>query len=147
MTEQIKKCACCGKIKPLTEFYPQKGAKDGHMGWCKKCHNKRCYDNYKSRRVRKLKAEMDCRGDKSPRNDSRKVDCRASLAMTGKNGTDGVKTPARDNGVVCIGLRATVLGSPKKGEPKYQLTIYGTDTQTRIYDSRAAFLRELEQRI
>lgn len=37
MTEQTKKCTRCGLVKPLSEFYRQKAAKDGHASICKTC--------------------------------------------------------------------------------------------------------------
>jgi len=32
-----KKCSKCGKIKPLSEFYKDKRAKNGRQSWCKEC--------------------------------------------------------------------------------------------------------------
>tara|TARA_R110000744_G_C18855988_1_gene503326 strand:+ start:39 stop:449 length:411 start_codon:yes stop_codon:yes gene_type:complete len=34
----MKQCKSCGDQKPLSEFYKDKGAKDGHKGKCKVCH-------------------------------------------------------------------------------------------------------------
>lgn len=33
----MKPCIACNKIKPLDEFYLQKGMKDGHLNKCKEC--------------------------------------------------------------------------------------------------------------
>src|SRR3954471_21521882 len=32
-----KACLRCGVVKPLTDFYPEKGGRDGHRGDCKAC--------------------------------------------------------------------------------------------------------------
>lgn len=32
-----KKCRCCGKVKPVTEFRPREGSSDGYRGECKVC--------------------------------------------------------------------------------------------------------------
>jgi hypothetical protein len=34
-----KACRKCGETKPLSEFYPQKGMKDGYRHNCKACHS------------------------------------------------------------------------------------------------------------
>lgn len=55
MTE--KKCPSCGEVKPITEFYRDKKAKDGKTPHCKKCHNlqtilyRKNTPNYKERRA------------------------------------------------------------------------------------------------
>jgi ribosomal protein S27AE len=33
----MKKCKKCGEVKPLSEFYAEKGSKDGHRNKCKIC--------------------------------------------------------------------------------------------------------------
>lgn len=35
--EPVKKCPHCKQIKPISEFYAQKQAKDGHQCYCKVC--------------------------------------------------------------------------------------------------------------
>jgi hypothetical protein len=35
-----KQCSKCKEIKPTSEFYPDKRAKDGLMSWCKSCKKK-----------------------------------------------------------------------------------------------------------
>lgn len=43
-TRDVKTCIKCGEEKPYSEFYKQKGGKDGHRNDCKKCvieHNKK----------------------------------------------------------------------------------------------------------
>ena len=49
---EIKTCSKCGETKPLTDFYKDKNASDGHQSWCKRCV---CVDN--AQRARKAKAE------------------------------------------------------------------------------------------
>lgn len=41
-----KKCSKCGKVKPIEEFYKNKGTKDGHGHYCKDCHGKRSKVTY-----------------------------------------------------------------------------------------------------
>jgi ribosomal protein S27AE len=35
-----KTCTACGELKPILEFYAQKGCKDGHQSRCKECAKK-----------------------------------------------------------------------------------------------------------
>lgn len=51
-TVQTKTCICCGETKPLTEFYRDKKATDGHQSYCKRCINLRSAE-----RARKARAE------------------------------------------------------------------------------------------
>lgn len=51
-TVQTKTCICCGETKPLTEFYRDKKATDGHQSYCKRCLNLRSAE-----RARKARAE------------------------------------------------------------------------------------------
>jgi hypothetical protein len=41
----IKDCPCCGKVKLVSEFYPNKNQKDGLQPYCKVCVNKH-QENY-----------------------------------------------------------------------------------------------------
>ena len=34
---QTKTCSHCGETKPLSDFYKDKKATDGHQSWCKRC--------------------------------------------------------------------------------------------------------------
>lgn len=38
---KMKKCSHCNQIKPQSEFYRDKYAKDGFQYWCKDCHQNR----------------------------------------------------------------------------------------------------------
>ena len=38
---KTKRCKICGKIKPLDEFYVNKGMADGHLNICKECVRER----------------------------------------------------------------------------------------------------------
>ncbi|MBQ2015581.1 MAG: hypothetical protein II207_01105, partial [Clostridia bacterium] len=51
-TVQTKTCICCRETKPLTEFYRDKKATDGHQSYCKRCLNLRSAE-----RARKARAE------------------------------------------------------------------------------------------
>jgi hypothetical protein len=44
---KTKKCACCGEVKPATEFSPSKQNKDGLMFNCKLCRNAKSRANHK----------------------------------------------------------------------------------------------------
>lgn len=39
--EKTKKCAHCGQVKPVTEFYKDSHTRDGLQSWCKQCSNAR----------------------------------------------------------------------------------------------------------
>lgn len=52
ITNATKTCTKCGETKPLTDFYKDKKASDGHQSWCKRCVS---VDN--AQRARKAKAE------------------------------------------------------------------------------------------
>lgn len=47
-----KLCICCGETKPITEFYKDKKATDGHQSYCKHCLNLKTAE-----RARKVRAE------------------------------------------------------------------------------------------
>lgn len=49
---QTKTCSKCRETKPLTDFYKDKKASDGHQSWCKRCVS---VDN--AQRARKALAE------------------------------------------------------------------------------------------
>ena len=42
MSEEKKKCSCCGVVKYLAYFYKKKTCKDGYSGTCKKCAGVYC---------------------------------------------------------------------------------------------------------
>lgn len=50
--EPAKVCSKCGEVKPITDFYKDKKASDGHQSCCKRCVS---IDN--AQRARKAKAE------------------------------------------------------------------------------------------
>ena len=37
METTMKKCACCGELKPVSEFHKCKASKDGLYSYCKPC--------------------------------------------------------------------------------------------------------------
>ena len=41
----MKRCSLCKEVKPFEEFSPRKSSKDGYQYQCKKCRNKRYYDD------------------------------------------------------------------------------------------------------
>lgn len=55
----MKQCTKCRELKPLTNFYKQKGNKDGYRGYCKDCHNQ--YRRAYSRANRLKKRDYDRR--------------------------------------------------------------------------------------
>lgn len=59
----MKPCIICKEIKPLDEFYLQKGMKDGHLNKCKECckaQAKYRVENNIHKAERELKAEKEC---------------------------------------------------------------------------------------
>ena len=66
----MKKCNRCGEEKELSEFYKNKGTKDGHLNQCKKCNRVYEFNNkeersnqkkehYKNNRERLLKRQRE----------------------------------------------------------------------------------------
>lgn len=48
LTLSSKKCACCGEVKPTTEFTRRKNhGKWGFLPYCKECRNKKFKQHYK----------------------------------------------------------------------------------------------------
>lgn len=45
----MKRCKCCGVMKPLDEFYANRACKDGHEGTCKACRIERDARTYHER--------------------------------------------------------------------------------------------------
>ncbi len=63
--QKMKRCTKCKKIKPLTEFYKDKNAKDGHMCRCKVCRDE-ATKNYQKAHPEKIKSiSKKCR-EKNP---------------------------------------------------------------------------------
>ena len=60
---ESKTCIKCGEVKPLSEFYKDKGKKDGHYGACKKCVLQLRKEYYSENRDKRLeyKKEYDSR--------------------------------------------------------------------------------------
>lgn len=59
----MKPCIICKEIKPLDEFYLQKGMKDGHLNKCKACckaQAKYRAENNIHKAERELKTEKEC---------------------------------------------------------------------------------------
>lgn len=50
MSEVLKKCNGCGKIKPLSDFPIDRSRKDGRFHWCFDCNKKKA-----SKRRKKIK--------------------------------------------------------------------------------------------
>lgn len=59
----MKPCIICKKIKPLDDFYLQKGMKDGHLNKCKKCCKEQAIyrkEHNIHKVVREIKPEKEC---------------------------------------------------------------------------------------
>lgn len=50
-----KACWNCHKVKPITDFYKVRSARDGHFGKCKKCCN---IDNKKHLELKKYMQKL-----------------------------------------------------------------------------------------
>lgn len=55
MGELTKICSCCGRKLPLSSFYKNKAAKDGHATLCKQCEKEKY--GYKAKKNRPLVAQ------------------------------------------------------------------------------------------
>ena len=53
---EMKRCHCCGKYKPLSDFWRNRSCKDGLQSSCKECLNKR---------RKELNEKRNPKGDKS----------------------------------------------------------------------------------
>lgn len=71
---QNKVCSKCGETKPLTDFYKDKKASDGHQSWCKRCVS---VDN--AQRARKAKAEKRAKEATKTNEQPKKVVVRETL--------------------------------------------------------------------
>lgn len=58
----MKRCSKCGETKPLSDFYKDKKASDGHQSWCKHCAH---VDN--AQRARKALAEKRAKAQEQPK--------------------------------------------------------------------------------
>ena len=58
--EPTKVCICCGETKPISEFYKDKKATDGHQSYCKLCINRKSAE-----RARKARAEKQAQKEAS----------------------------------------------------------------------------------
>ena len=47
---KMKKCICCGEMKPLSEYYRCKRMHDGHLNKCMECCRKYEREKYKSKK-------------------------------------------------------------------------------------------------
>lgn len=47
MSEVLKKCNGCGKIKPLSDFPIDRSSKDGRFHWCFDCNKKKSSERRK----------------------------------------------------------------------------------------------------
>ena len=59
----MKPCIICKEIKPIDDFYAQKGMKDGHLNKCKDCCKKQQkyrLENNIHKPEREMKAEKEC---------------------------------------------------------------------------------------
>lgn len=60
----VKMCKKCGEVLPLDEFYKHKNSSDGHLSYCKKCHNAMCLQR---RRNKKTKNHQELLQEFTPR--------------------------------------------------------------------------------
>lgn len=56
-TVQTKTCVCCGKTKPISDFYRDKKASDGHQSYCKYCMNLKSAERAREARAEKRAAK------------------------------------------------------------------------------------------
>lgn len=51
MSEVLKKCDGCGKIKPLSDFPIDRSRKDGRFHWCFDCNKKKASERRKKNKT------------------------------------------------------------------------------------------------
>ena len=83
-----KGCNKCGKVKQITEFYAQPGAKDGRSNACKECTKKQ------AREHRKRNADYYRQYDRSRANLPHRVEMRKRYAQS-KDGKEAAKRANR----------------------------------------------------
>lgn len=54
----VKRCSCCGEVKPKTEFYAAVNNKDGLQGFCKACHAEKTKANRNKRKNEQTRTEL-----------------------------------------------------------------------------------------
>ena len=66
---ETKTCICCGETKPITEFYKDKKATDGHQSYCKRCLNLKSAERARKARAEKraAKAQTPPKADELPK--------------------------------------------------------------------------------
>jgi hypothetical protein len=52
---ETKQCSKCHQEKPISEFYAQRGHKNGVMSLCKECFNRFCVERWKQRKIKYIK--------------------------------------------------------------------------------------------
>lgn len=48
--EAVKRCSCCGMVKPVSKFYRRTKSKDGYQSQCIRCGKVKSYFRYLSLR-------------------------------------------------------------------------------------------------
>ena len=85
-----KKCGKCCCIKPLTEFYKDRGKSDGHAGYCKVCNSAHCSAHYAANREKaiarvKARAEECAEGVAAYQRDYYRRNARALIAAAARH--------------------------------------------------------------
>lgn len=128
MSEKMKQCSKCGKIKPLSEFYRDEKNKDGFYGVCKKCCATRSMDYYKKNRERLRKYRQKRYRDK----------CLGILKRERKQ----QQLQKTESFRAVAGFNVYILDYYKSGEYKYNVV----PTEGEVYktNDKERFLRYLE---
>lgn len=108
-----KRCTKCGQTKPLTDFYPDRKARDRHASNCRTCNNKRPPTEARIIRIRARHRAVAALIDKHP---DEFQELLTTAVVEIKAEAEQIKTAAEASGNADAGLARLKPGPRRKGE-------------------------------